>query len=312
MQAGIPSRTAYRVALRRAAHQVVDQPLVFADPLALRILGMDDSSMGADAGELRAPRRPHSLALRAFLVARSRFAEDTLRAAVEATTGGQPQYVLLGAGLDTFAYRNPYPGVRVFEVDHPDTQQWKLSLLHAASIPVPPSIVHVPVDFQQQSLAAQLAHAGCDSASPAVFAWLGVVPYLSAEAFADTLGYLSGCAQGSVLVMDYSLPRAALPADEQLAFDSLSARVAAAGEPFQSFFLPDQLHGQLAHSGWHVRDDLNRDAINARYFAGRTDALRCLGTGAHLLAAVLRSEDTGVSSASSRHLNVTATNPQIQ
>ena len=285
MQAGTPSRTAYRVALRRAAHQVVDAPLVFTDPLALRILGMDASSMGAEQGELRAPRRPHSIALRAFLVARSRFAEDALAAAVQAHQ--RVQYVLLGAGLDTFAYRNPYPGVRVFEVDHPDTQAWKLSLLHAAGLAVPAAVTHVPVDFQQQSLDEQLAGAGFDPSHPAVFGWLGVVPYLSAAAFASTLRYLSGCAAGSVLVMDYSLPRESLPANEQLAFDSLSARVAAAGEPFQSFFLPDELHAQLAAEGWRVMEDLDRDAINARYFAAREDSLRCLGSSGHLLTARL-------------------------
>ncbi|MGI4854104.1 MAG: class I SAM-dependent methyltransferase [Janthinobacterium lividum] len=286
MQAGTPSRTAYRVALRRAAHQVVDAPRVFADPLALRILGMDAGSMGAAAGDLRAPTRPHSVALRAFLVARSRFAEDALAAAVH--THARLQYVLLGAGLDTFAYRNPYTGVHVFEVDHPDTQAWKLSLLGAAGLAIPASATHVPVDFQQQSLREQLALAGFDPSHPAVFAWLGVVPYLSAAAFTSTLQYLARCAAGSVLVMDYSLPRAALPANEQLAFDSLSARVAAAGEPFQSFFLPDELHTHLASERWGVMEDLDRDAINRRYFAGRSDHLRCLGSGGHLLTAMLR------------------------
>lgn len=242
--------------------------------------------MGAAAGDLRAPTRRSSVALRAFLVARSRFAEDALAALAQAH--GQVQYVLLGAGLDTFAYRNPYPGVRVFEVDHPDTQAWKLALLNAAGMSIPPTMIHVPVDFHQQSLGEQLARAGFDSSLPAVFGWLGVVPYLSAAAFATTLRYLSGCAAGSVLVMDYSLPRAALPTNEQLAFDSLSARVAAAGEPFQSFFLPDELHAQLAAEGWRVLDDLDRDAINARYFAERADDLQCLGSGGHLLTAALR------------------------
>ncbi len=273
------------MALRRAVHQLVDDPPVFPDPLALRILGMDRSSLGSASSDLRAPRRPHSKSLRAFLVARSRFAEDTLHAAVH--TGAVTQYLLLGAGLDTFAYRNPHRRLHVFEVDHPDTQAWKLSLLNAAGIPIPSSVVHVPMDLQVDPLRSRLSAAGFDGSVPAVIGWLGVVPYLSPGSFAATLLYLSGLAAGSVLVMDYSLPRSALPHSEQLAFDSLAARVAAAGEPFQSFFLPGELHVQLAANGWQVQEDLDRDAINARYFAGRHDDLRCLGSGGHLLAAVL-------------------------
>ncbi len=274
------------MALRRAVHQLVDDPLVFSDPLALRILGMDASSLGSASSDLRAPRRPHSVALRAFLVARSRFAEDTLPTAMQRPAAPK-QYLLLGAGLDTFAYRNPYDSLIVFEVDHPDTQAWKLSLLSAAAIPVPASTVHVPVDFQADTLAQRLSAAGFEKDRPAVIGWLGVVPYLSPENFLSTLHTLSGCAPGSVLVMDYSLPRAALPPHEQLAFDSLAARVAAAGEPFQSFFLLDDLHAQLCSQGWQVTEDLDRDAINARYFADRQDDLRCLGSGGHLLSAVL-------------------------
>ncbi|MGI4757121.1 MAG: class I SAM-dependent methyltransferase [Janthinobacterium lividum] len=285
MQTGTPSRTAYRVALRRAAHQLVDRPLVFPDPLALRILGYGGTTAVTD---LRAPRRPHSVALRAYLVARSRFAEDVLQASVGAEEVHAKQYVLLGAGLDTFAYRNPYPGLRVFEVDHPDTQQWKLSLLRDAAIEIPAGMTHVPVDFQNQTLGPALVQAGLDPCLPTVFAWLGVTPYLSRESIAATLRHLSTCQPGSVLVLDYSLPRSALPHFEQLAFDSLAARVAAAGEPFQGVFLPEQIRDLLAECGWLVSEDLDRDAINARYFPDRSDDLRCLGHGGHLLKAVLQ------------------------
>ncbi len=272
------------MALRRAAHQLVDRPLVFDDPLALRILGLSDPKAQAQS-DLRAPVRPSSKSLRAFLVARSRFAEDTLLAAVQ--DSGLRQYVLLGAGLDTFAYRNTDAGLHVFEVDHPDTQSWKLDLLAAHGIAVPKSMVHVAVDFHVDALAEKLLLAGFDGARPAVFAWLGVVPYLTEAAFLGTLQYLSTCAKGSYLLMDYGLPRAALPFLEQLAFDSLAARVAAAGEPFRLFFRPEDLHRQLAEVGWQVREDLDRQAINSRYFSDRADGLRCLGSGAHLLAAVL-------------------------
>ncbi len=156
MQAAIPSRTALRVALRRAAHQLYDaQPLVFQDPVAVPILGK------AYAEELRRtptrPDRPFSVGLRAFLVARSRYAEDMLARGV---ANGIAQYVLLGAGLDTFAHRNPYPQVRVFEVDHPATQQWKLDLLAAGGFSHPANLTYAPVDFERQALGEQLRAGG--------------------------------------------------------------------------------------------------------------------------------------------------------
>lgn len=296
MQPGKASGTAYRVALRRAAHQLVDTPVVLHDPLALRILGLDaDGKRSAAAGsrkndaanDLRAPQRPWSISLRAFLVARSAFAEQTLAHAV---ANGTQQYVLLGAGLDTFAYRNPHPHLRVLEVDHPDSQAQKLLLLRASHIDVPASVAHIAVDFLHHSLADKLAAGGFDRTQPAVFAWLGVVPYLTDDAFTSTLHTLAACAPGSTLVMDYGLPRHALPHAEQLAFDSIAARVRAAGEPFQLFFDTHTLHARLRQAGFHVLHDLHRDAINARYFAHRRDNLRILGTAAHLLSAQLHAD----------------------
>src|SRR5580700_5018659 len=146
MEQSIASRTALRVALRRAARQIHDSPVVFNDPLAVAILG------GTYAEELRRtplrPDRPFSIGLRAFLVARSRYAEDNLGRAVAA---GVHQYVLLGAGLDTFAYRNPWPHLQVFEVDHPASQRWKRELLRNSRIAVPDDLTYVAVDFECQS-----------------------------------------------------------------------------------------------------------------------------------------------------------------
>src|SRR4029077_12503452 len=141
-----PSKTAFRVALRRAAHQILDDPKVFADPLALSIVG-------ASAEELRSnPNSQSGIArgMRAFMAVRSRYAEDGLAAAFR---DGTRQYVVLGAGLDTFAYRNPYPGLRVFEVDFPSTQAWKRGRLEAEKIPIPESMTFAPIDFESQTLA---------------------------------------------------------------------------------------------------------------------------------------------------------------
>jgi methyltransferase (TIGR00027 family) len=163
MQEGKFSKTAQRVAIRRAAHQVLDHPRVLDDPLALRIIGVEA------ARELRSdPRENHkfSRAFRAFMAARSRYAEDELAQAVEC---GVSQYVILGAGLDTFAYRNPHASLHVFEVDHPATQGWKRDQLREAGIPIPQSLTFVPIDFEHQTLESALMNAGLDCASPAFF-----------------------------------------------------------------------------------------------------------------------------------------------
>lgn len=273
-----PSRTAYRVALRRAAHQVFDDPVVFCDPLALKILGITPENMRQS--ELKAPNRPWSRSMRAFLAARSLFAEEALAAAVGR---GVTQYVLLGAGLDTFAYRNPHPGLRVFEVDHPATQAWKRGLLAANGIEVPATAVYVPVNFETDALADSLQAAGFDPSQPTLFAWLGVVPYLTEAAFLGTLRYLSAQAAGSGVVFDYGVPRAMLPPLEQLAFDSLAARVAEAGEPFRLFFAPAEIAATLQSQGFRVTEDMDAEAMNGRYFSSRKDGLRVLGSGPHLI-----------------------------
>ncbi len=179
--------------VRRAAHQIHDaKPLVFEDPLAVRILGAefaDEVKRTPDS-----VKRPWSAGLRAFMVARARLAEDTL--AVGVREHGVTQYVVLGAGLDTFACRNASAELRVFEVDHPATQAWKQQMLNAAGIVVPQTAHFVAVDFEQDSLRAKLAAAGFDFAQPAVTAWLGVVPYLTQEAFRATLRVLGRFAAG--------------------------------------------------------------------------------------------------------------------
>lgn len=272
-----------RVALRRAAHQLVDaEPLVLRDPFAVAIVGRE-----AELELKRTPkaeRRPFSAALRAWVVARARLAEDVLAEAVR--EAGATQYLVLGAGLDTFALRNPYPEVRVFEVDHPATQAWKREKLNRAGLPLPDSARLVPVDFEQQSLRQQLVHAGFDMAAPTVTAWLGVVPYLTAEAFAATCRVLGRFSAGSSVIFDYAQPREVLPPVEQLMLDSLSARVAQAGEPFQLFFTPTQLAETLPVFDLSVVEDMGSAELNARYFTGRTDGLGLHGSGGRLCRAM--------------------------
>jgi methyltransferase (TIGR00027 family) len=280
LEQAIPSKTALGVALRRAAHQLYDSPVVFNDPIAVSILGPAYSEK-LQRTPLRLDR-PFSIAMRAFLVARSRYAEDNLRRAVE---NGADQYVLLGAGLDTFAYRNPYPRLRVFEVDHPATQQWKHELLQRNRIAVPESIRYTPVDFERQSLSAQLRDAGFNQGVPAFFAWLGVVPYLTLEAFRATLNFIAGQSPGSGLTLDYGQPRSVLPLLERLAHDSLASRVEKAGEPFRLFFTPAEIAAEL--SRFHGIEDLGAAEINARYFSGRSDQLSMRGSAGRFVSAWL-------------------------
>jgi methyltransferase (TIGR00027 family) len=278
-----PSRTALRVAMRRAAHQIYDaQPLVFDDPIAVPILGKEY------AEELRrtpgrnpdAKDRPWSVGLRAFMVARSRYAEDKL---AQAVADGVTQYVLLGAGLDTFGHRNPYASLHVFEVDHPATQQWKRELLQINNIAAPDRHTYISVDFERQSLDEQLRSAGFNSRIPTFFSWLGVVPYLTLPAFRGTIEFIAAQPQGSGLAFDYGQPREALPLLERLGHDSLAARVRQAGEPFQLFFTPAEIAAELA--GFRTLEDLGSTEMNARYFVDRTDQLKLRGSGGRLLSA---------------------------
>lgn len=276
-----PSRTAQGAALHRAAHQLLDHPPVFADPLALKIIGPDAES------ELRAGTDPHTelprSGLRAFIAARSRFSEDTL---AEAIAEGVRQYVLLGAGLDTFAYRaaKTFPGLRVFEVDHPATQGWKRERLAEAGIAAPDVLTYAPVNFETETLSEGLTRAGFDMKAPAVFAWLGVVPYLTHDAIMTTLRFVASLPRGTRVVFDYAEPASARDGASRAAHDAMAARVAASGEPFRSFFMADDLKRQVEALGFSRVDDFDAAALNPRYFADRGDKLRLRGAG-HLMRA---------------------------
>ena len=256
--------TALGVASRRAVHQIFDHPRVLDDPIAIPILGPEffaDPVRHAD---------PRARAFRAWMVARSRYTEDNLASAVAT---GVTQYVLLGAGLDTFAYRNPFPQLRVFEVDFPSTQELKRGRLYSAQIPEPANLTFVPLDFEHQTLAAGLAGAGFDAARPAFFSWLGVIPYLTLPAFRSTLDFIAAMPAGSGVAFDYSLAHEELSPALQRAGKSLAQRVAAAGEPFQLFFRTEKMENELKSAGFQRIEQLDSIDINARYFANRADGL---------------------------------------
>ena len=281
-----PSTTAYRVAMRRAAHQLLDRPVVLEDPIALRIVGPRGAAAIRDN-----PKRFDSAfgrALRLFLVARSRCAEDALAKAVAA---GVRQYVVLGAGLDTFAYRNPHPPerLRVFEVDMPATQAWKREMLGRTKIEPPASLTFVPVDFETQSLPGQLRAAGFREDDPAFFSWLGVTMYLTRDAVMSTLGYVAKRPPGSGITFDYMTPPNRLPWLRRIGFHLVARRVAGAGEPWKTWFDAGQLARELHATGFGRLEDLDGTGINQRYFGGRERRLGGASAGRVMTAMVERS-----------------------
>ena len=281
MNAAQPSRTAVRVALRRAAHQILDTPLVFEDPLALQMIGREVA-----AALQKHPARFESQlgepALRALLVVRSRIAEDALAKAI---AHGVRQYVVLGAGMDTYAYRQAVPGLRVCEVDQPATQEWKRMRLKEVGLAEPESLTFVPVDFERQSLAEELERAGLDRARPTFFSWLGVTPYLTKAAVWSTLQSVAALAQnGGGITFDYAVPVESLNFFQRAKFAVLADRVAKAGEPFETFFDSDALKARLLELGFATVRDRGPDALNNKYFADRADGLS-VGEMGHVLTA---------------------------
>jgi methyltransferase (TIGR00027 family) len=274
-----PSQTAQGAAMLRAAHQIVDRPPVFADPLALRIVGEEAAQTLRDGQDVRA--LAESTGLRAFIATRSRFTEDCLR---DALTRGVRQYVLLGAGLDTFAYRAPREDLRVFEVDHPATQAWKRARLAEVEIATPEWVTYAPVDFEHETLRDGLARAQFDFSGPAMFAWLGVVPYLTREAVIGTLSFVASLAKNSEIVFDYAEPADRRDGRARELFEAMAARVAAAGEPFRSFFQPEPLLRDLRALGFSFVENLDAAVLNKRYFNARDDGLALRGRG-HLMRA---------------------------
>jgi len=279
----VPSRTARRVAEHRAAHQLLDTPVVLCDPLALKIVG---ATRPAERARLTATEHGRlARTLRAFMAARARVAEDELASAVAARN--LRQYVILGAGLDTFAYRNPFADrVRVFEVDQPGTQTWKREQLADAGITAGTAVVYVPVDFESQDPFDALRDAGWDAGKPTLFAWLGVTMYLEPATVMRVLQGMALLASGTQVVFDYAISPELLGPIERLVFDEFAKRVAAAGEPWVSWFDPRQLQQALYDAGYARVDDLGPDDLNGRYFCDRADGMR-VGTLAHIISATV-------------------------
>lgn len=275
-----PKPSAMLVAMQRAAHQLLDWPLVLDDPVALALLDSAEAqSLRDNPGSFR---HQASLDLRSAVVVRGRLADEIW---TEAAGRGIEQYVILGAGLDTSAYRQPDAAGRIFEVDLPAMQQWKQARLHAAGIAPPPSLRLVPVDFERVGLAESLARAGFDPAAPAFFSWLGVTMYLDRSAVEETLRFIAGCAKGSSVLLEYALPLQGLPLAVRIAMEQLIAQITEHGEPWKSCFEPATLAEMLAALGFSSCRAWTTEELNQRYLANRCDGLRVGAVATRLVLA---------------------------
>jgi methyltransferase (TIGR00027 family) len=264
LASGEPSRTAFGAATHRAVHQDLEDGRIFRDPLAWPILGLDDATRAEVLAQAR-ERRPY---LRLFIAVRHRVAEDTIAAA---HARGVRQAVVLGAGLDTFAYRNPHPDLAVLEVDHPATGRWKQDRVAAAGIPVPRTVRYLGCDFEHEDFVERLTVAGFDVGRPSVFAWLGVTPYLTAETVRRTLDSIASLSAAEV-VFDHTGPAEGLSGEAAELRARLAARVASAGEPFRSEFTREQMATMLAGSGFDDVEQIGRNEILRRWFGIESDA----------------------------------------
>jgi methyltransferase (TIGR00027 family) len=285
MKPGRGSRTAEGAAAFRASHTLYDDKPVFRDPFAIALTS-------PRWRRVLKSRVLHWLVVQRYLrdlrpvvaqvVGRARYAEDCLN---EAIVHGVGQYVIVGAGLDSFALRRPELAarLRVFEVDHPNTQALKQRRVAEARARVPLNLEFVAVDFEKESIAQALWRSTYKADQPAFFSWLGTTHYLTTDATLGTLQAIASiAAPGSKLVFDYSLPRELLPEAALRVGKRLSKIVSHQTEPFLGRFKPEHLHAQVEAMEWQIVEDLSGEEQQRRYFAGRTDGLVPTG-GTHFL-----------------------------
>ena len=265
-----PESTAARVALWRALHVEIDPPPhVLHDKVGLQLLAPDED--WRDRGDMDAQfTRP----FRAAIVARARFIEDMV---VEQVSRGLNQYVILGAGLDSFAQRRPETAsrLRVFEVDQPGPQAWKRQRLMELGFGVPDWLRFVPVDFEKgESWREGLAAAGFDDSKPAIVVSTGVSMYLTKDANAAALRQVASFAPRSTFAMTFLLPLEMADAEVRAGLEMAAKGARASGTPFVSFFTPTEIVALAREAGFREVQHVSASELTQRYFAGRTDGLR--------------------------------------
>lgn len=269
MNEGEPSRSAMSAAVARGIHRLWDQPpWVLDDPFALPLVGTGWQELARQSLALSRPPHP----ARTGVLLRSRYPEDVLAA------GPYAQYVILGAGLDSFAWRRPrfLRDGRVFEVDHPATQAWKRGRARAIGLPESDRHVFVPCDFSRDPLGDCLTRAGFERGTSTLFSWVGTTMYLEPGAIADTLRTVARCMPGSGIVMSYN-PSPELLDERQRSFlDGVARLVAGMGEPLRSAFTPAGIAQLVAGCGLTIAEAPTESDLADRYFTGRRDGLRPL------------------------------------
>lgn len=275
-----PENTAVRVALWRALHVQVDAaPHVFEDALGLKLAAPDDD------WQKRPDMSPFTRPFRASILARARFVEDLVG---EQVAQGVAQYVILGAGLDTFAQRRPELAsrLRVFEVDQPGPQEWKRRRLVELGLGVPPFLQLVPVDFERgEAWLSRLAESGFDAGQPTIVASTGVSMYLTRDAIAATLRQIAALARGSTLVMSFMLPIELADPEVRPGIEAAARGARASGTPFISFFRPEEMLALAREAGFRDVKHVSAAALAERYFSGRADGLRPPNNSEELLVA---------------------------
>lgn len=280
-----PSATALSCARSRALHLRLDNPpWIYQDEVAADLVQLDRQI--ADGYDLEAAQGIFSKAARIMFALRERFCEDTLADAVEQ---GATQYVVLGAGLNSFAYSgsNLSRRVHVFEVDHPATQTWKRERLHELGIYPDGHVSYIAIDFETETIGEKLLQHGFDPRVPAVFAWTGVTQYLSDETIDQTLKQIvSTSSSGSVLSVQITLKRDLLDQENKKALDYFAGFAAERGETWMNAHDPVDFSAHLARSGFKDVGILSQREATSRYFANRDDGLVAPGYSVMIKAIV--------------------------
>jgi methyltransferase (TIGR00027 family) len=273
MNEGKISRIAVNAAIMRAAHQILDdEPKILTDNITVGLVeGSSEKEILAQDRALYDALKP----IRAAIVLRSRFTEDQLEQAV---TSGIRQYVILRAGLDTFAFRQPTwaRAVHIIETDHPQPQQFKRELLAAKGIRIPDNFEFCPIDFEHTTLSNGLAAATYDISRPSFFSWLGVTQYLTESSIESTLRFIIMMPPPTQIVFTFILPDECLAPHILPALKYVADKAASAGEPFITRFNPQYLKDWLLKLGFSSVFHLTPELANEHYFIGRTDDLQAL------------------------------------
>ncbi len=275
------SRTAEGAAAMRALHFRYADPIVFEDPFAIHLTSAkrrvicESRFLSWIMGKIS---RDRLIPIAAQVLARNRYAEDQLEKAIAA---GVDQYVIVGAGMDSFALRRRdlAAKLKVFELDHPASQESKRTKLADLNIDLPENLEFTPVDFEKRSISDALKESSYSRERCAFFSWLGVTMYLSRDAIFRALESISSfAAPGSEIVFDYLIPRESIKAADAMVLENIERMVAKMGEPLITFFDPETFPREVCDLGFELAENLSPERQEARYFQNRTDSLRPMGS----------------------------------